>query len=520
MRYPAVELLTPVLLAVLYVRAGGFTPSFFASALFTSGLIALAFIDARHQILPDALTFPGIVLGFAYAFFRDDLTPGGALLGAAAGGGFLLLVYGFYRLIRKREGLGFGDVTFMLMIGAFRMGKDAFDPDPGFVRRGDLRPLLMKLGRDMNSPCPSAFSRPRRLRRLGSGATGSSPPIWRGSLNKQKTDREGLGFDLSPLIMVLIETMLSDKKDALTAVFLISAVFLGFALSADLPALHAGFLAADQATYFSIAQSLAYDHDLEYTKKDLIRYKERFWAGPQGLFLKRVMTPAGEKLYFAKSMAYALFAAPFVRIFGANGPIVFHALLVALLLLMGLAFFSLHNRPGLSLLRIMTYLCASVAGAYALWIAPDFFNLFCVFTVLFLWLYKHRRTEGGTAPRRKTPGRKSWSGRWTAFLLSDASDYGAAAVAGIVAYAKPPNVAVFDPLLLWTILKKRPGKALVLVLVFTVSFGALFGTNVLPTGIGTTGRRAEELLFQLPLRAARAHLRYRPRPADDRRRLS
>ncbi|HOS12230.1 MAG: prepilin peptidase [Acidobacteriota bacterium] len=119
LRYPAVELLTPVLLAVLYVRAGGFTLSFFASALFTSGLIALAFIDARHQILPDALTFPGIVLGFAYAFFRDDLTPGGALLGAAAGGGFLLLVYGFYRLIRKREGLGFGDVTFMLMIGAF-----------------------------------------------------------------------------------------------------------------------------------------------------------------------------------------------------------------------------------------------------------------------------------------------------------------------------------------------------------------------------------------------------------------
>ena len=284
--------------------------------------------------------------------------------------------------------------------------------------------------------------------------------------------------------MVLIETMLSDKKDALTAVLLISAVFLGFALSADLPALHAGFLAADQATYFSIAQSLAYDHDLEYTKKDLIRYKERFWAGPQGLFLKRVMTPAGEKLYFAKSMAYALFAAPFVRIFGANGPIVFHALLVALLLLMGLAFFSLHNRPGLSLLRIMTYLCASVAGAYALWIAPDFFNLFCVFTVLFLWLYKHRRTEGGTAaaPPEKTPGRKSWSGRWTAFLLSDASDYGAAAVAGIVAYAKPPNVAVFGPLLLWTILKKRPGKALVLVLVFTVSFGALFGTNVLLTG--------------------------------------
>lgn len=291
--------------------------------------------------------------------------------------------------------------------------------------------------------------------------------------------------------MVLIETMSSEKKGALTAIALISAVFLGFALFADLPALHEGFLTADQATYFSIAQSLAYDHDLEYTKKDLIRYKQQFWAGPQGLFLKRVKTPAGDKLFFAKSMAYGLFAAPFVRAFGSNGPIVFHALLVFLLLLMGLSYFTLQNSPGLSVLRIGTFLFASVAGAYSLWIAPDFFNLFCVFTVLFFWLYKHRRTEAGTggpasetaaAPPDKAPGRKTFGDRWTAFLLSDASDYCAAAVAGIVAYAKPPNVAVFGPLVLWTLLKKRPGKAVLLVLVFALAFSALFGTNLLLTG--------------------------------------
>lgn len=117
--YLLVEILTPALLAVICLHAGGFGLPFYASALFTSALITLAFIDARHQILPDVLTYPGIVLGLAYSFFRGDLKIGGALLGAAVGGGFLLLIYGLYWLIRKKEGLGLGDVTMMLMIGAF-----------------------------------------------------------------------------------------------------------------------------------------------------------------------------------------------------------------------------------------------------------------------------------------------------------------------------------------------------------------------------------------------------------------
>jgi len=299
--------------------------------------------------------------------------------------------------------------------------------------------------------------------------------------------------------------MLQEKKGPVTAIVLIGAVFLGFAVFADLPSFHQGFLVADQAVYFAMAQSLAYDRDLEYTKKDLVRYKENFWAGPQGVFLKRVKT-RGNRLFYAKSMAYPLFAAPFVRIFGPNGPLVFQAILLFLLLLMGFSYFSLANSPGISVLKIATFLFASVAGVYAFWIAPDFFNLFCVFTVLYLWLYKHRRPESQTsvpskpndatptdprgsinpAVRASTPGRASAEAtprsRWQAFLLSDASDYVAAFIAGIIAYAKPPNVAVFGPLILWTILKKRPVKAVVMVLLFTAACGIFFGTNILLTG--------------------------------------
>jgi len=117
--YPAVELLTALGFVLVYFHAGRkLGLEFFAGCLFTAALIVLGFIDAEHQVLPDAITMPGLVLALAYSFFRSDLTFRGALLGAVVGGGFLLVVYGAYRLIRKKEGLGMGDVTMMLMVGA------------------------------------------------------------------------------------------------------------------------------------------------------------------------------------------------------------------------------------------------------------------------------------------------------------------------------------------------------------------------------------------------------------------
>ena len=118
--YPAVEALTAAGFVLVYLNGGRFLDlEFFAGCAFTSALVVLGFIDAEHQILPDAVTMPGLVLALVYSFFRDDLTFRGALIGAVAGAGFLLLVYGAYYLIRKKEGLGMGDVTMLLMIGAY-----------------------------------------------------------------------------------------------------------------------------------------------------------------------------------------------------------------------------------------------------------------------------------------------------------------------------------------------------------------------------------------------------------------
>jgi len=117
--YPAVEGLTALGFVLVFFNSGrALGLEFFAGCVFTSALIVLGFIDYYHQILPDAITLPGLVLALVYSFFRDDLSFRGALVGALVGAGFLLLVYGAYYFIRKKEGLGMGDVTMLLMIGA------------------------------------------------------------------------------------------------------------------------------------------------------------------------------------------------------------------------------------------------------------------------------------------------------------------------------------------------------------------------------------------------------------------
>jgi len=89
-------------------------------------LIALGFIDFYHQILPDEITLPGLLLALIYSLFREDLNLRQALIGAVAGAGFLLFIYVAYYLLRKREGLGLGDVTMMLLIGAYLGWRQAF----------------------------------------------------------------------------------------------------------------------------------------------------------------------------------------------------------------------------------------------------------------------------------------------------------------------------------------------------------------------------------------------------------
>jgi hypothetical protein len=180
------------------------------------------------------------------------------------------------------------------------------------------------------------------------------------------------------------------------------------------------------------------------------------------------------KLFFAKSYAYPLFAAPFVRLFGCNGFLVFHAILLLGILLMGFTYISIENEASMSLASILTFLFASVAGVYIFWISPDFFNLSLVFAALFFWLYKYKASPMDNQNAHQGPFRR--------FLLSDWSDYLASILVGIAVFSKPPNMVLMGPLVLYSLARRRVGKTLLIILVFTLTAGAFFGINHLSTG--------------------------------------
>jgi leader peptidase (prepilin peptidase) / N-methyltransferase len=115
--YPLVELVTAAMFVGLYSYFG-LTPLFAVRALFGCAMIVLFVIDLQHQILPNEITLPGIVVGLVASIF---LEPGwrDALIGALAGGGSLWLIAWSYERLRHQEGLGFGDVKMLAMIGAF-----------------------------------------------------------------------------------------------------------------------------------------------------------------------------------------------------------------------------------------------------------------------------------------------------------------------------------------------------------------------------------------------------------------
>ncbi|WP_201155171.1 prepilin peptidase [Rhodothalassium salexigens] len=90
-----------------------------ATAIFGWALVALAAIDWRHTLLPDALTLPLLAAGLAYQGLWGPLgLPLSAATAAVAGIGLYGLAEGYWRL-RGREGLGLGDVKLLAAGGAW-----------------------------------------------------------------------------------------------------------------------------------------------------------------------------------------------------------------------------------------------------------------------------------------------------------------------------------------------------------------------------------------------------------------
>lgn len=138
-QYPLVEMLTSAVFWLTFHRHG-LTLKTAVDIPFFCVLIVLIFIDLHHRILPDLFTKSGMVAGvlLSLAVFVGDGTGNlllqllgarnfslvwasllDSVIGLCVCGGFLWGVAGLYYLARKKEGLGFGDVKLMGMVGAF-----------------------------------------------------------------------------------------------------------------------------------------------------------------------------------------------------------------------------------------------------------------------------------------------------------------------------------------------------------------------------------------------------------------
>jgi leader peptidase (prepilin peptidase)/N-methyltransferase len=137
--YPLVELVTGLLFVGCYLSFG-LTVETFKWIVFSCIIVVLTITDLRVRILPDAVNLPGFIAGLIFAYFVPTgdgtaillnvrlfhgLIPEGtlgivdALLGAAFGSLLLWGAAALYKVIRGREGMGFGDVKMMAMVGAF-----------------------------------------------------------------------------------------------------------------------------------------------------------------------------------------------------------------------------------------------------------------------------------------------------------------------------------------------------------------------------------------------------------------
>ncbi|MBI1872871.1 MAG: DUF2029 domain-containing protein [Acidobacteria bacterium] len=257
----------------------------------------------------------------------------------------------------------------------------------------------------------------------------------------------------------------------------------GFAFSVNFPVAAHGFQ-SDEATYYSLAHSLASDGDFVFERKDLTRVWKEFPTGPEGIFLKRGrdlevrwggrfpfvhlarrQDRGADRLYYGKSYIYPLVAAPFVRLFGTNGFLILHAILMVLSFACTYAFLVARGRPPVALLYAGVFFVGSVVPVYMVWLTPELFNLSLAIFGLLLWTYKEVAAGPGGG-----------------VLRSASSDYWAAGMFAIATFSKPTNIVLILPVIGLHLWRRQWRGAVIAAVVYGSLVVALLAGNLAISG--------------------------------------
>jgi len=142
---------------------------------------------------------------------------------------------------------------------------------------------------------------------------------------------------------------------------------------------------ADMSTHLLQSQSIAYDLDLKYEKKDLDRYYSEPWeTPPMGIFLVK----SDSNYIYGKPFLYSLFSAPFTRIFNSKGPLILNALCLSVI------FFLILKAVNTKTTNIVTaiifslvLIICSTLPFYIPTIHPDIFIATLIFLSFYLLIY-------------------------------------------------------------------------------------------------------------------------------------
>jgi len=267
------------------------------------------------------------------------------------------------------------------------------------------------------------------------------------------------------------------------------ALVVGLAAAMSVDVVKTGFgLKGDEATYVAIGLSAAFDGDLTYERRDLERFFGLYRSGPEGIFLKRGKqlrvrvdaTPPfvhratspdrrSDRLYFGKALLYGVAAAPFVRLFGLNGFLVFHVLLLVGAAVCLYRFLAARSEPGASLLFTTAFIGASCVFVYVVFLAPEILNFSLVVFAYFCWLYKEVAESEG--PGLHTP-----------WLLRPSSTAVGAALLGAVTYSNPRHALLIAPVVLYALWRRRFVESVMAAAAFGAVAGMLYTATALNTG--------------------------------------